>query len=306
MKIYRFEAAGAVRLGVESGGLLYDAVALYNRSGEPAPDIVAAADLKTICAAPDVFTVLLSEYLKRAKDLPAPADGETAFDPAKVRLLAPIPNPNKVICVGLNYLEHAREQGKEPPPSPMLFAKFSNTVCATGDRVTIPPITRKVDYEGELAVVISKGGRRIPREEAMRHVFGYMAAHDVSARDLQKSDGQWLRAKGLDNFLPTGPCIVTPDSIPDPQTLSIETRLNGQVMQSSNTSDMIFGVAELISFISQGITLEPGDIISTGTPQGVGAHRTPPVFLKNGDVVEVEIGGIGIIRNEFIEEESEK
>lgn len=303
MKIYRFEAAGAVRLGIESGGLLHDAASLYARAGENTPDVVRAADLKSIAAAPEVFTVFLSEALKNARDLPAAADGRTAFDPAQVRLLAPVPNPGKVICIGLNYMEHAREQGKEPPPRPMLFAKFANAVCATGDRVVIPPITRKVDYEGELAVVIGRGGRRIPRDEARSHVFGYMAAHDVSARDLQKSDGQWLRAKGLDNFLPTGPCLVTPDSLPDPQALRIRSRLNGQIMQDSSTADMIFPVDELIAFISQGITLEPGDIISTGTPQGVGAHRTPPVFLKEGDVVEVEIDGIGMIRNEFAVEE---
>lgn len=307
MKIHRFHAAGRVRLGILHQGLLRDAADLFVRAGETPPEVVLAADTRTLAAAADTVTVGLAEHLA-TKDLrlPTAPDGVTTFDPANsatVCILAPVPDPGKIICVGLNYRAHALEQGKQPPASPMLFGKFANAVAGPYDDIAIPDgLTTKVDYEAELGVVIGRGGRRISAADAMDHVLGYVAVHDVSARDLQKSDGQWLRAKGFDGFAPMGPCLVTADEIPDPQNLRLSTRLNGRTMQDSTTADMIFTVAELIAFISQGITLAPGDIISTGTPQGVGAHRTPPVFIQPGDVVEVEVEGVGTLRNRFVAE----
>jgi 2-keto-4-pentenoate hydratase/2-oxohepta-3-ene-1,7-dioic acid hydratase in catechol pathway len=179
----------------------------------------------------------------------------------------------------------------------VLFAKFANTVCGHREPVRKPPITTKLDFEGELGVVIGTGGKGIPKERALACVFGYTVINDVTARDIQKSDGQWLRAKGQDGFAPMGPCIATTAGIPDPQNLGIRTAVNGKVMQESNTNRMIFGVADIVAFITQGITLEPGDIISTGTPSGVGVWRNPPSFLEAGDVIEIEIEKIGKLVN---------
>lgn len=215
----------------------------------------------------------------------------------KVRLLAPVPRPGKIICVGRNYAEHAAEHAAEVPQEPLIFAKFANAVIGPEQPIVLPTISKKVDYEAELALVIGRRGRRIPVEQAYDYIAGYMAFNDISARDLQFKDGQWVRAKSCDTFAPTGPWLVTRDEIPDPHGLAIELKLNGSTMQSDNTSNMVFKVHQLVSFVSQGITLEPGDIISTGTPAGVGAFRREPVFLAPGDIVEVIIEKIGTLRN---------
>ncbi|HZU19852.1 MAG TPA: fumarylacetoacetate hydrolase family protein [Gaiellaceae bacterium] len=207
--------------------------------------------------------------------------------------------PQKIVCIGLNYRDHAEEQGTELPDRPLLFAKWPNTLIASGDPIRLPPISKKVDYEAELGVVIGKRASGVSAAEALDHVEGYVAANDVSGRDLQFADGQWVRGKSLDTFLPVSD-LVPASEVPDPQALPIRAILNGEVMQDSNTSNMIFGVAEIVAFVSQAITLEPGDLIITGTPAGVGAFRDPPVWLEPGDEIAIEIDGVGRVRNPVV------
>jgi 2-keto-4-pentenoate hydratase/2-oxohepta-3-ene-1,7-dioic acid hydratase in catechol pathway len=216
----------------------------------------------------------------------------------------PAVSAGKILAIGRNYVDHAIEGGGAPPPAPLLFNKLSNSLSAHLAPIVLPTISTQVDYEAELAVVIGRKAKRVSEAEALDYVFGYTLINDVSARDLQFGDGQWVRGKGLDGFAPLGPFITTRDEIRDVQALNIEGRLNGAVMQSSNTSKMIFQVAYLVSYLSQGITLEPGDVIATGTPEGVGAFRTPPVWLKAGDVYEVEIEGLGTLRNAVVAAEA--
>jgi 2-keto-4-pentenoate hydratase/2-oxohepta-3-ene-1,7-dioic acid hydratase in catechol pathway len=207
-----------------------------------------------------------------------------------------IPLPQKVVCVGLNYRDHADEQGVALPERPLLFAKWPNTLIGNGDAIRIPSISQNVDYEAELGVVIGRRAKGVSAGDALSFVEGYVVANDVSGRDLQFADGQWVRGKSLDTFLPVGD-LVPASEVPDPQALAIRAVLNGEVMQDSSTSNQIFGVAEVIAFVSQAITLEPGDLIITGTPAGVGAFRVPPVWLKPGDEITIEIEGVGSITN---------
>jgi 2,4-didehydro-3-deoxy-L-rhamnonate hydrolase len=207
-----------------------------------------------------------------------------------------IDTPQKIVCVGLNYRDHAEEQGTALPERPLLFAKWPNTLIADGDAIRIPSISANVDYEAELGVVIGRRASGVSVDDALDHVRGYVVANDVSGRDLQFADGQWVRGKSLDTFLPVGD-LVPASEVADPQALPIRAILNGAVMQDSNTSNMIFGVAEVIAFVSQAITLEPGDLIITGTPAGVGAFRDPPVWLAPGDEITIEIDGLGSITN---------
>jgi 5-carboxymethyl-2-hydroxymuconate isomerase len=221
----------------------------------------------------------------------------------QVRLLAPVERPAKVVAIGLNYWDHCRETNTPPPSRPIVFTKFSTAIIGPGTPITWSgALTREVDYEAELAVVIGKTARRVPEDRALDYVFGYTAANDVSARDLQFSDGQWVRAKSLDTFCPLGPVLVTADEIGDPQALAIRCELNGQRVQDSSTHEMIFGVAALISFCSHAFTLEPGDVILTGTPHGTGAFRDPKLFMQHGDTVVVEIAGIGRLQNPCVVE----
>lgn len=220
----------------------------------------------------------------------------------KVTLLAPIPRPPKVICVGLNYRDHAAEAKLEVPSTPTIFSKFSNAITGPGSPIILPKNSVKPDYEAELAVVIGKGGRHVPKEYWHRHVYGYMCLNDVSARDFQTATSQWLMGKTFDSFAPTGPWITTADEIADPQALPISLEINGEVMQSSNTSEMIFKIPELIAFLSSVFTLEAGDIITTGTPAGVGFSKKPPRWLRAGDDVVVKIGGLGELRNPVVAE----
>jgi acylpyruvate hydrolase len=216
---------------------------------------------------------------------------------AKVRLLAPIPKPNKITCVGRNYAEHAREHGAEPPERPIFFLKSGNTICGPGDPIRLPPNSSQVDYEAEFAVVIGKRGSRIPEEKAYDYIAGYMILHDVSARDMQESDHQWYRGKSCDTFAPTGPWITTRDEIKNPHNRRISLSLNGETMQDSNTSNLIFSVPYLVSYLSQSVTWEVGDLISTGTPPGVGVFRKPQVFLKSGDTTSITVEGLGTLTN---------
>lgn len=217
---------------------------------------------------------------------------------SEVRLLAPTRRPGKLLAVGNNYLAHARESGKDAPGAPVIFAKATSSVIGPGEAISFSTDhSIQVDYEGELAVVMGRTTRRVAPEQALQHIFGYTVCNDVSARDAQFGDGQWVRGKSFDTFAPLGPWVVTAESIPDPQTLAIRTRVNGVPLQDGTTSQMIFSVAELIAYISTYITLEPGDVVATGTPEGVGFARVPPIFLGDGDLVEVEVEGIGVLRN---------
>jgi 2,4-diketo-3-deoxy-L-fuconate hydrolase len=216
---------------------------------------------------------------------------------ASVRVLAPVPRPGKILAVGLNYRDHAAEAGQPLPDEPVLFGMSSNSVIGPGEAIDIPPAASEVDFEAELGVVIGRAARRVSVGEALGHVAGYVCVNDVTARDLQFKGGQWFRGKSVDTFLPVGPWMSTADEIGDPQALQVRCVVNDEVMQDSTTSQMVFGVAELISYIAQTITLDPGDIIATGTPAGVGFTRQPPRFLRPGDQVTVEIEGIGELTN---------
>lgn len=219
---------------------------------------------------------------------------------ASVKLRAPITRPGKITCVGLNYADHAREQGIEPPTSPIFFLKSNNTISGPGDPIIMPPNSDQVDFEAEFAVVIGKPGRRIAEKDAYQHVAGYMILHDVTARDMQQNDKQWFRGKSCDTFAPTGPWIATRDEISDPHKLGISCALNGVTLQDSNTSNLIFKVPYLISYLSQSISWETGDVISTGTPPGVGVFRKPPIFMKAGDSVSVTVEKLGTLTNPVV------
>lgn len=208
-----------------------------------------------------------------------------------------ISRPGKIVCVGLNYLDHAQEGGMELPKAPLLFSKWPNTLIGDGEAIVLPPESKEVDYEAELGVVIGTATKRVSEADALDHVEGYICLNDVSARDMQFGDGQWTRGKSLDTFCPVGPRLVPREEIADPQQLGIRCILNGETMQDSSTSQMIFSVAEIIAYVSQVITLEPGDLIATGTPAGVGVFKDPKVLLKDGDEVSIEIDGLGTLTN---------
>jgi 2-keto-4-pentenoate hydratase/2-oxohepta-3-ene-1,7-dioic acid hydratase in catechol pathway len=223
---------------------------------------------------------------------------------AQTKMHAPVVDPRKIVCVGLNYRDHAAETGAAIPKEPILFSKYPTALIGHGEAIVLPKVSNEVDYEAELVIVVGKRGRHLTADNALDHVAGYAVGHDVSARDwqLRKDGKQWMVGKTFDTFAPIGPELVTRDEVPDPQDLAISLRLNGQTMQNSNTRQMIFGVAATLAYLSQVFTLEPGDLIFTGTPPGVGIARKPPVFMKNGDVVEVEIAKLGLLRNPVVQE----
>jgi len=230
-----------------------------------------------------------------------PPPGEP-FDPARTRLPAPVPRPPKIVCIGLNYRDHAAESNLPIPETPTVFAKFPTAVTGHRHPIVLPKSSAKPDYEAEFAVVIGQGGRHIPEERWREHVFGYTIANDVSARDFQMATTQWMIGKTFDTFAPIGPAIVTADEIADPHNLAISLTISGEVLQSSNTRHLIFGVPKLIAYLSSVFTLEPGDIISTGTPAGVGFARKPPRWLKPGDEVVVRVEGLGELVNPVVAE----
>ena len=209
----------------------------------------------------------------------------------------PIERPGKIVCVGMNYRDHAAEARMDVPSEPVLFAKWPSSLIGPGDPILLPAVSDQIDYEAELGVVVGRRARGLAPEEALQAVAGYVCVNDVSARDLQMRDGQWTRAKSFDTFCPVGPRLAPAGEVPDPQRLAIRCLVNGEVLQDSSTEHMVFGVAELIAFVSEAITLEPGDLIATGTPAGVGFTREPPIFLQDGDEVTVEIEGIGALTN---------
>jgi 2-keto-4-pentenoate hydratase/2-oxohepta-3-ene-1,7-dioic acid hydratase in catechol pathway len=230
------------------------------------------------------------------------ADAGEPIDPATVSIRAPIARPGKIIGVGLNYHDHCREQGVEPPPYPPLFAKFANAIADPGQAIVRPRATEQLDLECELAVVIGRRASRIGREKALDHVFGYTILNDITMRDLQHEDRRWLRAKGSDGFAPIGPVVVTRDELGDASALRLHSAVNGEAWQDSSTAEMIFDVPTIVAFTSRTITLEPGDIIATGTPAGVGHFQHPPRYLQHGDRLRCEIEGIGVLENSVVDE----
>lgn len=279
MRLVTFKGAAGPRLGAMAGDRIVDLAAT---------DSTLPATMKGLIQGG-------AATLAKAKQAVARSNAVAGSGP----LLAPILDPGKIICVGLNYRAHAAEGGRPAPTEPVIFSKFTTTIIGPEAPIHLPPVSDEVDYEAELVVVIGREGKNIPLDHAMDFVFGYTVGHDVSARDWQnKKDGkQWLLGKSFDTFAPIGPAIVTKDEVPDPHDLPIKFRLNGQTMQDSNTGDMIFRIAELLRYVTQVFTVQPGDILFTGTPQGVGFARKPPVFLKPGDVCEVDIGSLGVLRN---------
>jgi 5-carboxymethyl-2-hydroxymuconate isomerase len=243
-------------------------------------------------------------FTDSATDLAQLMDGSATWsDPvplASAELRAPV-RPGKIVAIGLNYLDHARESGAAVPERPLVFAKFPSAVLAPEQPIVIDPkLTERVDWEVELAVVIGRRIRDVAAADALDHVFGYTVGNDVSARDVQFADGQWVRGKSFDTFCPLGPVIVTANELPDPQALPLRTRVNGETVQDSTTAEMVFGVADLLAFCSSSFTLEPGDVVLTGTPWGCGEFMDPPRSLHPGDVVEVEVEGIGTLRNPVV------
>ena len=276
------------------------------REGYAEPGVLLGGELIGIGGAgfDSVLSVIAggADALDRVRRwLKNPPPGET-FDPASTRLAAPVPMPPKIVCIGLNYRDHAAESNLPIPETPTVFAKFQTAVTGHRHPIVLPKNSAKPDYEAEFAVVIGQGGRHIPEERWREHVFGYTMVNDVSARDFQMATTQWMIGKTFDTFAPIGPAIVTADEIADPHNLDISLTLSGEVMQRSNTRHLIFGVPKLIAFLSSVFTLEPGDIISTGTPGGVGMARKPPRWLKPGDEVVVRVEGLGELVNPVVAE----
>ena len=283
MRFVTFETEGCAQPGVLSGGELI-----------PIGGAGFDSLLSVIAGGPDAI-----DRVRRWLKNPPPGQ---PFDPATTTLLAPLPRPPKIVCIGLNYRDHAAESNLPIPETPTVFAKFHTAVTGHRHPIVLPKNSAKPDYEAEFAVVIGQGGRHIPEARWRQHVFGYTIANDVSARDFQLATTQWMIGKTFDTFAPIGPAIVTADEIEDPHNLDISLSLSGEVMQRSNTRHLIFGVPKLIAFLSSVFTLEPGDIISTGTPAGVGFARQPPRWLKPGDEVVVRVEGLGELVNPVVAE----
>ena len=291
MKLLSANTANGSRLAVKLGS----GILIVSQAGELFPNESVRIPLTLQEALlTDGELERIEPYLRSAIENPAAADFLIPED--KVQVAQPFA-PGNVICIGLNYKDHAEESSTPLPKQPVIFAKWTSAIMGPGAPIVLPPDTKEVDYEAELAVVIGRKCRNVPAERALDYVAGYTCMNDVSARDFQRADGQWVRAKSQDTFGPFGPYIVTKDEIPDPQKLRIRCLVNGRALQDSNTSKMIFGVRELIAYLSRGITLLPGTIISTGTPNGVGFAQVPPVFLQAGDDVVVEIESIGRLSN---------
>ena len=285
---YQTEAGNQLGIATERGLLdVARAAAASGEAGPASPDAVyaqgnaALAKLSALVDASEDAALYLNE-------------SELCYGPA-------VPNPGKILCVGLNYQKHAAETGAAPPSEPVLFSKFNNSIAAPAEAIPLQADWTQVDYESELGVVIGRAARRVSAAEALDYVFGYCNMNDISERRLQMLSGQWLLGKTLDKFLPLGPYVLTADEIPDPQNLSIKGWLNGELRQDSNTADMIFTVAEVIAYASQVMTLMPGDVISTGTPEGVIMGMEPKVWLKPGDEYVVEVEGLGRLENQMVE-----
>ena len=282
-------------------------VTFVSGGNAPRPGIVTNNDT-VLDLAPFGFPSLLalieggSEALARAENHLFEQSSTTKLPLKEVKLLAPIPRPGKFICVGLNYRDHAIETGAQIPDVPTIFNKFATAVIGPGENIVLPKVSKIPDYEAELAFVIGRGGRHIAAENWKDHVFGYTIVNDISARDYQRATTQWLMGKTFDTFAPTGPWITTANDVRDPHNLDIQLEIGGEVLQHSNTRELIFKIPDLIAFLSSVFTLEPGDIVSTGTPSGVGFTRTPPRLLLHGEEVAVKIEGLGELRNPVVAE----
>lgn len=279
------------RAGEQSYGALVDGAVVDLRRAEP--------------RLPETLLQLLAagaEALDRARAAAGAASTADHLALHSVQLLAPIPRPGKILCVGLNYRDHAAESQAAIPEYPTIFAKYANTVVGPRAPIVLPRVTSQVDYEGELGVVIGRRARYLRESEALSCVAGYLVCNDVSARDYQHRTSQWTVGKSFDGFAPMGPALVTADEVPDPQDLDLRVTIGDELLQSSNTRHMIFSVARIIAYLAEAMTLEPGDVIATGTPAGVGAARTPQRFLQPGDVVRVEIERLGALENPVIAE----
>ncbi|CAA9273111.1 MAG: Fumarylacetoacetate hydrolase family protein [uncultured Arthrobacter sp.] len=304
MRLVTYEAEGRLRPGIWVGGSVVDAYAAGREAGIWSDDNHDGSPEDLLSS-----RRVLGLDKERLRTLEAAADGLVSrgadgasgvFAAEDVVLGPPVPDPEKIICLGLNYKEHAAEASLEAPAAPMLFAKFRNSLVGQGAPIVLPRASEKVDYEGELAVVIGRRCKEVAQDDALDYVAGYMPFNDVSARDLQLQTSQWMAGKAIDTFAPCGPALVSADEIEDVQALELRTRVNGETVQRTNTSMMIFSVRETIAFISKLMTLEPGDIIATGTPSGVGFKRNPPLLLGEGDIVEVEIEGLGVLHNPVV------
>jgi 2-keto-4-pentenoate hydratase/2-oxohepta-3-ene-1,7-dioic acid hydratase in catechol pathway len=301
MRIITFTPKSAPTSSPRVGALLPDGTSVLNF----AVAVDASADVPLLA-----WFDLGDEWLPKARQIHDQLAKNTArvetlprgsvLPLAELVLGAPVPRPGKIICVGLNYRDHAAESNMPVPTSPVTFSKYVTAITAPGLPIRLPATSKEVDYEAELAVVIGRRAKHVTAEQAWNCVLGYTNLNDVSARDLQFADKQWQRGKSCDTFAPIGPAVVTRDAIADPHRLRIQLRLNGQTMQDSSTEQLIFGIDTVIAFLSETVTLEPGDVIATGTPPGVGFARKPPVFLKPGDVVEVEVEGLGVLSNPVI------
>lgn len=288
MKLVTFVKDGACRPG-----------AIVERGGRKAIVDLLAAD----ASLPTSIRALLEAgppSLRKAATAAAAAND--FVDMAAVKLAAPIPNPGKILCIGLNYADHAAESGQPLPDYPIVFSKYDNTVIGSGDAIVLPRVTNQVDYEAELGFVIGKRARYVPEEQALDYVAGYLNVNDVSARDYQTRTSQWTMGKSFDTFAPMGPALVTADEVPDPQDLAIRLWIGDETLQDSSTSQLIFNVPQLVAHISEVMTLNPGDVVSTGTPPGVGAARRPPRWLKPGETVNMEIEGLGVLSNPVVAE----
>lgn len=282
---------GNWRAGVEHEGLVVDVTTLW----QDGPRETTTRQL--LAAGP----ATVDKVFKQAREaLAAGPDALGVIQTASAELGPPVPDPDKIICIGLNYADHANEAGLTQTEVPLFFAKFRNSLVGPSSPILLPRVSRQIDYEGELAVIMGTRCKEVSEQEALQYVAGYTIMNDVSARDLQMQTSQYIAGKALDTFAPMGPGIVLAADIPNPQTLLLTTKVNGQVVQHASTATMIFSVATIISFLSSLMTLEPGDIIATGTPSGVGFKRIPPLFLQDGDITEVEIEGIGQLRNPVV------
>jgi 2-keto-4-pentenoate hydratase/2-oxohepta-3-ene-1,7-dioic acid hydratase in catechol pathway len=280
--------------------------ATFEHGGEGYAGVVNGDTVISLKAAgfPDLISVLQggAEAFKKVENFVAQPPGDATIPLVSVKLCAPIPKPPKILCMGLNYRDHAAEARLEIPKVPVFFAKYSNTVIGHGDNIVLPKNSRKPDYEAEFGFVIGKGGRHIEAGNWRDYVFGYMNCNDVSARDFQMAASQWTMGKNFDTFAPMGPWLVSADEIGDPHNLDISLTLDGEQMQHSNTSELIFKIPETIEFLSSVMTLEPGDVVLTGTPGGVGFSRKPPRWLTPGAEVVVCVEGLGELRNTCVAE----
>jgi 2-keto-4-pentenoate hydratase/2-oxohepta-3-ene-1,7-dioic acid hydratase in catechol pathway len=293
MKLLQFRGGDGLKLGVKTDSGVVDVAAAGAALGVDAPTSLIEV-IEVGQPALDALQGLIDAV--SASD----ASAEWTLDEMGLQYGPAVDDPGKIICVGLNYRRHAAETGMAVPETPVLFSKFLNTIAAYGDSVSLPPVATQYDYEVELGVVIGKPARNVSEDDALDYVLGYVTSNDISVRDLQSRTSQWLLGKTLDNFLPVGPYLVTADEVGDPQLLDIKTWVNGDIRQNSNTGDMIFTVAQIVSYISRYFTLEPGDLIVTGTPEGVAMGREDKPWLKPGDEVVVEVGKLGALKNVMV------